>query len=606
MTWEIWFTFAVITAILAGLVLRRGPTDAVLLGGAVLLGVAGIITPAQVFGGFTNQGLLAIAGLFVVAEAMRETGALEMVGRWVFGNAKTERVALLRMALPVTFMSAFLNNTPIVVMLVPVLSDWCRKHNVSPSRLLIPLSYLAILGGTCTLIGTSTNLVVNGLISEERIRLEELGQVVSALRPITMFELSKVGVPFAIIGILYLLFIGRRLLPDRRDLLEKIGQSPREYLVNMEIQPKCRLIGQSVADAGLRHLPGLFLIEVVRGEQVIAPVGPEEYLNEADILTFSGVVGTIVDLERIPGLVPVADEGYEMRAAERRGKSLCEAVISTTSPLVGKTIREGDFRATYNAAVIAAHRGGERIEGRIGDIVLRPGDTLLLQAGAHFSRAHRNNPDFYLVSDVDESRPVRHDKAAISLILLGFLVVMMSAYPQSVVLTIFLVAGLMVGTRCISATAARQSVDWQTLLTFGAALAVGKALDESGGAQVVANSLVNVAGRLGPHGMLALVYVLTTIFNEMVTNRAAVILMFPVALGIAGQLGVDARPFIMACTFAATSTFVTPLGYQTNLMVYGPGGYKFSDFVRVGLPLTLILMIVATFIIPLIWPFEVN
>ena len=600
MTWEGWYTLAVVALVFGALIKNLGPPDAVLVGGTVLVAAAGIVDPAEAFSGFVNPGVLTIAALYVVAAGMRETGALDLVGARLFQKAKTESGVLLRMALPVTGMSAFLNNTPVVAMLMPVLNDWCRAHRVSPSRVLMPLSFMAILGGTCTLIGTSTNLVVSGLLEEAAGRYPALS---GQLQPLRLFELTPVGLPFAVVGVVYLLTVGRRLLPDRRDLVEQLDSSSREYLVNMAIQHGCRLIGQRVEEAGLRHLPGLFLIEVDRGEQVVAPVAPDLVLEEGDILTFTGVVGTIVSLERIAGLVPVADEGYEARARERRYRTLSEAVISSTSPLIGKSIRASDFRAAYNAAVVAVHRGGERLTGRVGDIVLQSGDTLLLQTGPHFARAFRNNPDFFLVSGIQEARHARHERVVVSIILLGLLIVLMTSGVVSTVVAAFLVAGLLVATRCISAAVARQSVDWQTLITIGAAFGLGKALERSGCAAVLAGPLSDAAAPLGPYVILAGLYILTRVLTEMITNRAAVVLMFPFAIELAVQLGVSPRPFVMATTFAAAATFVTPLGYNTNLMVYGPGGYRLGDFVRVGLPLDVALTTLGIVLVPIVWPF---
>jgi len=597
--WEACFALGVVALVFAGLMANRAP-DALLLGSVVLVMLAGIITPQEAFAGFSNTGMLTVAALYVVAAALRETGSLDTIGSWILGRAKSERGVLVRMASSVTAMSAFLNNTPIVAMFIPIIANWCKKHQVAPSRLLIPLSYLCILGGTCTLIGTSTNLVVNGLM-EETARSQP--QYSETLRPMHLFELSRVGVPYAIVGILYLVLLGRHLLPTRKDLIDRLTDTSREYLANMRVEPASRLAGQSIEQAGLRHLPGLFLIEIVREEQVISPVLPDQLLRSGDLLTFTGVVDTIVDLEKIPGLVPVADEGYETQAVKRRGSMLSEAVVSGRAPFVGKTIREADFRATYNAAVVAVHRGGERLRGKVGDIVLRPGDTLLLQTGPHFARANRNNPDFLLVSGVEDSRPVRFDKALIALGLLFVLIVLMTTGATSIVVAAFLVAGLMVVTRCISIADARQSIDWQTLLTIAAAFGLGKALVNSGCVEAIADSFVHLTGRWGPYAVLAGVYVMTSLFTETVTNNAAAALIFPFAVAIATELGVSPRPFVMTVAFAASASLMTPLGYQTNLMVYGPGGYRFEDFVRVGLPLNLLLLSCATVLIPLAWPF---
>ncbi len=602
MGWEAWFTLFVLAAVFVGLSRNYGPPDAVVLGGAVAVALAGVVEPEQAFGGFVNPGLLTVAALFVVAAGMRETGALDVFGGWFLARASSERGVVARMAGSVPLMSAFLNNTPIVAMMIPVLSKWCRSHQISPSRVLMPLSYMAILGGTCTLIGTSTNLVVSGLLAEAQTRHPQLA---GDLAPIGMFELTWVGLPYAVAGCLYLIFVAPRLIPDRKDLVETLGESMREYLVEMEIKPECRLVGQRVQEAGLRHLPGLFLIEIVRNGEIISPVGPRQPLRAGDILTFTGMVSTIVDLERIPGLVPVADEEYETRAKQRRDRMLCEAVISSKSPLIGKTIRDADFRATYNAAVVAVHRGGKRLQGRVGDIRLENGDTLLLQTGPHFARAHRNNPDFILVSGVEESRPARDEKTLISAVLLGGLVLLLATGLLPTHLSAFLIAGLMVATRCISAGVARQSVDWQTLITIGAAFGLGAALEESGAAETIAGFIVAYAQVLGPIAILAVVYLLTSLFTETVTNNAAAALMFPFVIPLAMQSGIEInpRPLAMAVAFAASASLVTPIGYQTNLMVFGPGGYRFSDFAKVGLPLNVLLFVIAMILIPIVWPF---
>ncbi|GMV94023.1 MAG: SLC13 family permease [Candidatus Hydrogenedentota bacterium] len=598
-TWQAWFTVLTLLAVLAGLI-RNLPPDAVLLGGTVLLTLTGIITPVQAFSGFSNEGMLTVAALFVVAAALRETGALDTIGGLVLGRARTERGVLIRLAGSVTGMSAFLNNTPIVAMFIPIITRWCAKNGLSPSRLLIPLSYLTILGGTCTLIGTSTNLVVSGLLRREM----DLDPGHSPnLSPIGLFEMSWVGVPYAIIGILYLYFIGYRLIPDRKDFIEKMAQTAREYLVDLRVEPGCSLVGKTVEAAGLRRLRGLFLIEILRSEEVISPVRPDRTLAEGDVLTFTGEVNTIIDLERVQGLVPIADDGYEAHSLKQRGRMLSEAVVSATSPVVGKTIRDSDFRARYNAAVVAVHRGGERLHGRVGDIVLRAGDTLLLQTGPHFLGVHRNDPDFYLVSGIEDSRPIRHEKAGLSIGLLAVLIVLMATGYVSIVVAAFVIAGLMVATRCISMGDARQSLDWQTLVTIGASFGLGEALRTSGVVTEVAGFLVGNFGAWGPYALLAAIYLLTSIITEAVTNNAAAVLMFPFAVAIAEQYGVNPRPFVMAVMFAASASFMSPIGYQTNLMVYGPGGYRFTDFLRVGLPLELILWISAVILIPIMWPF---
>jgi di/tricarboxylate transporter len=395
----------------------------------------------------------------------------------------------------------------------------------------------------------------------------------------------------------------RRLLPERMDMLEKIGVAPREYLVEMEVRPDCRLVGQHVEEAGLRDLHGLFLAEIIRDGELIAPVQPDHVIEGGDVLTFSGVVRTIVELEKIPGLTPIADPDYEHELSIKREKLLSEAVVSPTSPLIGQSIRDSNFRDHYNAAVVAVHRGGARLAKRLGDIVLQGGDTLLLQTGPHFAEVHRNNRDFFLVSRVSDSEPPRHDRAVVSLALVGVLVALLTTQVIPTVLAAFLVAAAMIVVGCISVAEARASLELQTLFAIAGAIALGQALLSSGAVHAIAHAAVTTLGAWGPYAVLAGIAVLTMLFTEVVTNTAAAALMFPLGVATALDLGVDPRPFVMVVALIASASFLTPIGYQTNLMVYGPGGYRFGDFARVGLPLSLLILTVAILLAPVVWPF---
>ena len=596
--WEGWATLGVTALIVCALIKNWAPADAVFLGATVLLAALKIITPEQAFSGFSNPGVLTIAALFVVAAALRETGVLNYIGDHLLGHSVSEKGALGRLAILVVPLSALVNNTPIVAMMVPVIIDWCRKRHISPSRLLIPLSYLAILGGTCTLIGTSTNLIIHGLLLNE----ENMRQ--GAAMGLQFFEIGKIGILFTLVGTTYLMFVGPILLPKRKELLEQLGDSRREYLVELLVENNCRLIGQTVETAGLRQLPGLFLIEIDRDGSIIAPVTPDEIIHSQDRMVFTGIVSTIVDLEKIPGLRPATDQSYHLSPAQRRGRLLSEAVISPTSPLIGKSIRNANFRAMYNAAVVAVHRNGSRVTNKVGNIILNPGDTLLLQTGTHFSQAHRNNPDFYLVSDVEDSHPLRHERAGIAVVVFLALLTLMVFNVLNPMITSFIAAGVMVGTRCVSAASARKSIEWQVLITIAAAFGVGSAIQASTLGNVAAQALVAITHQWGPHATLAAVYITTVLVTEVITNNAAAVLMFPLCLQTATVLGVQERPFIIALALAASASFASPVGYQTNMMVYGPGGYRFTDFLRIGLPLNIILCVVAIVGIPYIWPFN--
>lgn len=589
---DAWITIGVTVIVLYVLAKEIAPTDMVFMGAIVLLAVLGILKPADAFGGFVNNAVLMVGGLLVVAAGLRETGVMDAIGHKFLSPIKTETGALLCLAVFCTTKSAFLNNTSTVALLIPVVLDWCRKNNVAPSKLLIPLSFLTIMGGCCTLIGTSTNLVVDGLMRKAN------------MQPMSMFEIAWVGVPCALIGLIYLLTVGRRLLPERKDLIEQLGDSRREYLVEMLVQPGCRLAGQTVEASGLRNLPGLFLFEIDRGGNIIGPVSPDVTIQAGDRLTFTGVISTIVDLKKIPGLLPAEDASYKVSTtAARQKRRLVEAVVSQSSPLVGQTVRDAGFRSRYNAAIVAIHRNGARVVTKIGDVMLQPGDTLLMQTGPHFVQAHRNNPDFYLVSDVEDSVPLRHDRWWVAVLILLGMIVVMTTKLLDPMLTAFAAAGLMIATRCLSASDARQAIDWPVLISIGASFGLGTALEKTGAAEYLSLRLLEWTQPYGPYATLAAIYFMTMVLNELITNNGAAALAVPFAINAATLSHCNPRPFLMAVTLAASFAFASPVGYQTHMMVYGPGGYRFSDFVKVGVPLNVLFWVAAIVLIPLIWPF---
>jgi len=626
-----WIAVSVTLLIFAALQFRRGaPVDLLFLGGLVVVTITGVITPKEAFAGFSSTAVLTIGALLIVAAGLRSAGVLDWIGHQLLGNVHSERGALQRLALTLVASSAFLLNTALVAMMAPVVVDWCRRRSISPSRLLMPVSYLTILGGVCTLIGTSTTLVVNDQLvtaHEERTlefkeqeskpasdpeQLKQLERFANDVRPMKLFELGAVGLPCALVGVVFLLLIGPRLLPNRTDMIEQLGEQRREYLAEMLVTPDCQLIGKTVEQAGLRHLPGLFLIEIDRDGDVITPVTPEDVIHSKDRLVFTGVVSTIVDLEKIPGLIPAADMTYEFHPKKRQQRHLTEVVLSRTSPLIGITVREADFRKRYNAAVVAVHRNGVRLTNKIGNISLEPGDTLLLQTRNEFVLSYRNSRDFYLVSSVEGSEPRRYDKAKLAAMLVGILImwlVLMSIVNgnygglASPPVAAIAVAALMIVTGCLRSSDARNAIDLQMLVTIAAAIGLGSALGKSGAAKQIADFLLASVGD-NPYLLLVVVYVVTLLFTEMITNNAVAAMLFPLAVAVADSGSYSPRPFIIAITLAASLSFITPIGYQTNLMVMGPGGYRPRDYMKCGLPLATILAVVALLLIPRIWPFH--
>ena len=582
------FTLSLVVGILALLTFTNLAPDAVLIIGVCLLVLAGILAPGEALSGMSNEGMITVAILFVVGAGVQQTGGVDWIAKRLFGRPKSPIPAITRLTFPTMFFSAFMNNTPLVAMLIPAVSDLSKRERIPASKLMIPLSYAAILGGTCTLIGTSTNLVVQGL------------WIKAGHEPLGMFDITWVGLPAAIIGGLYVVFAAYFLLPDRKPAISTTDD-PREYTVEMLVQPGSPLSGKSIENAGLRHLPGLFLAEIEREGVVIPAVSPQEILHGGDRLLFVGNVDSVVELQKIRGLAPATDEVFKL-SAPRPQRCLIEAVVSNTCPFVGQTIRESRFRNHYNAVVVAVARNGERLHQKIGDIVLSPGDVLLVEAHPSFAEQQRSSRDFFLVSAVENSSPPHHDKALLATGLLGGFVILTALEVVPVLIGAFVVAGLMLLTRCLSVEQARQSINWEVLLAIAAAFALGKALEVSGSAKDVADSLLSLAGK-NPYLALAIIYFTTVLVTELITNNAAAALMFPFAMATAKNLDVSPFPFVIAIMMAASAGFATPIGYQTNLMVYGPGGYRFGDYVKVGLPLDFLIGIVTIVVTPLVFKF---
>lgn len=620
-----WLAIAATIIVFLALQLRRGaPTDLLFLVALVVVTMAGVISPDDAFRGFSNSALLTIAGLLVVAAGLRSSGVLDWVGKTLLGSVETERGALLRLAPALIASSAFMLNTALVAMAAPVLVDWCRRKRISPSRMLLPVSYLTILGGVCTLIGTSTTLIANGILKteqerrivqfEERFEPDEVSaekskrqEFIERTGPMGLFEIGGVGLPCALVGAMFMLFVAPRLLPNRTDLIEQLGEHRREYLVEMQVLPTCPLIGDDVESAGLRHLPGLFLIEIDRAGDTLTPVSPQDIIHANDRLIFTGVVSTIVDLEKIPGLVPAADISYEIHPETRTRRRLTEVVLSRTSPLIGQTVREANFRRLYNAAVVAIHRNGVRLTNKIGSIPLEPGDTLLLQTRDDFVSAYRNSRDFYLVSSVEGDASRRHDKAKLagSLVLALIVWLILGAIPDllpsslaSPAVASLAVAVVMILTKCLRVSEARNALDMRVLVTIAAALGLGLALERSGAAGMVAHGIIRAVGQ-NPYVLLAVLYVVAIVMTELISNNAVAAMLLPLGIAVAEVGSVDPRPIILAITLAASLSFATPIGYQTNLMVMGPGGYKPTDYLRCGGPLAI--LIAATALTLLMW-----
>lgn len=587
MTGEGWTTIGVIIAMVVIMAIDLAAPDVVLIGGLTLLLAFGIIDPGEAFIGFSNPAIVTIGALFVVAAGVKETGGLDYAARIVLGRPRNLSGGQLRMMLPVAGLSAFLNNTPVVAMFVPLVTDWARRSKLSISMLLMPLSYAAILGGTCTLIGTSTNLVVAGLAETRDPTVH-----------FPIFELSYLGVPAMIVGTLFVVVASKRLLKDRSASVQSLGSS-REYTIAMRVEKASPVIGETIEKAGLRALESVYLYEIERRGRVLPAVPPSTILEEGDRLHFTGIVDSVVDLRKMR-IVPDTDQLDKLSG--RPDRRLVEAVVAPQSSLVGQSVKQSRFRTIYNAAILAVHRQGVRVtEKKVGDIVLEPADVLLLETHPDFATERQRDPNFALVSEVEDSAPPRHDKAWIATLILITMVAINAAGLMHLMTASLLAGVLMLLTRCLTVEQGRRAIELSVLVAIGSAFGIAIALEQSGAAAVLAEKVIALAEPLGRVGLLTAIYALTAVLAGIMTTKASAALMFPIAASIAEVQGIALVPMSYLVMIAASTAFSTPIGYQTNLMVYGPGGYKYTDFLRFGLPLQVIVGISSIMILTFLW-----
>lgn len=586
---DILVTLVVVAGVLVLMTTTGLDTDVVLVGAMVAIVVLGVLTPDQALKGFASPGVLTIAALYIVVAGLRETGAMAWISRWVLGRPKSLAVAQAKLMLSTGVLSTVINNTPVVALFIPIAQEWASRFGYSISRLLLPMNHIVILAGTCTLIGTSTNLIVNSLLTST---VPDAG--------LSLFDLAWVGVPITMIGLVYALLASRRLLPERQGPVEQL-QNAREYSVEARVLPGGALVGRTIAEVGLRSMKYAYVLDIARGDRLLTVVGPDETLQADDRVTFVGIVDAVNELRRIPGLSVADDQRFQLNLRHSQ-RCLVEIVLSAQSPMIGRTVREAEFRSAYHAAVISISREGARLPGKLGDVRLRPGDTLLAETDRGFVRRHRYNRDFLLVSSLQDSRPPDFRRAPLAfLILLGMLTVS-TMEIVSLFEAAFIAGALMIATGCVSLGVARRSIEYPVLVGIAASFALGIALSESGAAALLAGWIGTVAGA-DPFWSLVVLYVATVVLTEVITNNAAGVLMFPIAMAVAQNAGANYLPYVVAVMIGASCGFITPIGYQTNLMVYGPGGYRFADYVRFGAPLSVLVGIATVIIVPRIWRF---
>ncbi|MCS4085652.1 di/tricarboxylate transporter [Salinibacter ruber] len=599
-----WITVAVVIGVVGALMADVGRPDLVLLSGLSVLLVSGVVSPDQAFAGFSNAAVLTVGALYVVAGGVQHTDALSELDRVLFADTTRLGPVLARFMVPTSVLSGLLNNTPIVAMLTPRLQEWADAQNIPASKLMIPLSYAAITGGMMTLIGTSTNLIVAGLMEAE------------GYEPLSLFEVTWVGVPAALVVIAYFVLGGHRLLPDRGTSAPAAERRLGQNMFEVTVTAPSPIVGQTVAEAGLRDLGDAYLTHVRRGTEVLQG-RPGRPLEQGDVLAFNGSLAARERLLERPGLsrtLPAPDGAHD-DPARYETLPLYEAVIAESSNLVGTTLGEANFREQYQGVVLGIQRQDEPVTSPVGTTELQAGDLLIVEAPDDFEErwSSGSREEFYLVAprdgrarpdgspEHDDEETDRSGRAPIALGLTGTMVLAAATGLAPIVTAAVLAALLMVGTGCIRPAEAQRALNVQVLVVIAAALGIGKAIETTGLATAAAQGVLSVAEPFGPVVVLVALYLLTNLLTEIITNNAAAVLMLPVAMAAASSLGAPPVAFGVLVAVAASASFLTPIGYQTNLMVMAPGGYRFSDYARVGWPVTLLVMGTSVGIISLVW-----
>lgn len=552
----------------------------------LLFVVTGVIAPEELLAGFSNSSIASIVLLILLTAGIRKNFNIEYLFDKIFKSAKSYRSFLLRMMAQVTVISSVMNNTPVVAAMTPYVFNWGKKHNISPSKLLIPLSFATICGGMITLIGTSTTLVLNGFLNDFDLPSLDIG------------HLFIIGVAVSTTFIIFILTIGHKLLPDHTDLLDEFKRNKREYLIETQLNPSSSLINRKVKEGGLRNLKGIYLVEIIRENRVISPVEPAEIIEINDTLIFAGNTTDIVDLIKPETGIMLPEPAIFM---DDDKIEVVEVVISNNSSLIGKSIKNSDFRKRYDAAIVAVHRNGEKLSGKIGEIKISAGDLLLVYAGANFRDRVDLYRDLYIISNLREIiKPNR--KKMVILGLLALIAVIFLAFDFfSLFTSLLIIFAIMTGLHMISLHDIKRELDVNMIAILVLSLALGQATIKSGAAEMIAGVTLNALEPFGSFAILCGLLLFTTILTSFITNVGAVAIAFPLAYSMSNSLQIDGTPFYLAVAFAASAAFMTPIGYQTNLIIYGPGGYTFKDFFKVGIPATLVYLLTTLICLSIIY-----
>ena len=590
MTWEIAFVLGLTVCAVVLFVTEKFSTDIVAILVMIVLLVFRVLTPAEGLAGFANTATVTVGAMFVLSAGMFRSGAVNFVGKALGRLARrSSGLMLFVLMVGVGVLSSFLNNTAAVAILIPVVIVVARRADTSPSKLLMPLSFASMFGGMCTVLGTSTNILASSIAEQ------------AGLQAFGMFEFTKLGVIFFAVGLAYMMTLGRRLVPDHRgqgDLTTSFGLG--DYLTDLVLQTESKSVGYSLASAPLVKELNIDVLQILRGEDTLRPT-PETILREGDVLRIQGNLRTINELKGRAGVTFGMSMKWRDEHLQSTDTRLVEAVVGPSSPLAGKSLTESRLRANYGASVLAIRQHGTLRHGQFENITLMPGDALLIDV-PNDQIEHLTQQRVFLV--VSRAGIPRFDwsKASKAVAIVVAVVVVAATGLLPIVAAAATGALMMVLSGCVSTEEAYGAIEWNVLFLLAGMLSLGAAMEKTGASTMLAGGMIDGVGALGPLALLAAFFGATMLLTEVMSNNATVALLLPIAITTAQAIGVDPRAFMFAVVFAASSSFMTPVGYQTNAMIYGPGQYRFKDFARVGAPLNLIFWVLGTLLIPWFWP----
>lgn len=592
MNYEMIIVFIVIAGAVTLFVTEKLPVDMTALVVMAVLLLFGIISAEEGISGFSNQATITVGAMFIVSAALKKTGAVNFLGSLssrIFKNSFW--LGLIVTMISVGIISAFINNTPVVAVFIPILLNVARENKISPSKLLMPLSFAAMFGGVCTLIGTSTNILVNSIAVQHN------------LPPFGMFEFAGLGVIFFLFGIIYMVFFGVNLIPKRTvtdDLTQKYRMD--EYLTDIVLLPNAKSVGTNLKTSPLIKELEIDVLEVIRnGQRLLRPI-TEIMLEANDVLRVRCDVNVIQKIKDRVGVVLKSDLKLSQKDFDAESLMLVEAIIAPNTSLIGKTIKSSNFRNKFKANALALRHRGQLLQQGFADTMLFAGDSLLIEVRKENFNDFKSDPNFVIVSNIEVPK-FRKRKIIPALIIISGIIVTATMNIFPIMVSALLGCLLLVLTKSITLEEAYKSIEWNVIFLLGGILSLGIALEKTGAALFISQKMVEALGSFGPVAIIAAFYLLTTILTETMSNNATAILLAPIAIAVSGSLNVDPRPFLIAVTFAASASFMTPVGYQTNTMIYGVGQYKFKDFIKVGTPLNIIFWILASILIPVFFPF---